>query len=167
MHPGALAVRAGVAALMAGAAGLGLQTDLAKDLDATVPLQLVNIAAGELAGPYKGEVLEAVDGDTLAVRVRIWLGQDVTIKVRLVGLDTPELHARCEAERTAAEAARTALASLTAHGPVTLTNIRNDKFGGRVLADVQNAAGLDLASNLIATGYGRAYKGKTRLSWCD
>ena len=112
-------------------------------------------------------MIEAVDGDTLAVRVRIWLGQDVTIRVRLMGLDTPELHARCEAERTAAEAARTALASLTAHGPVTLTNIRNDKYGGRVLADVQNAAGQDLASNLIATGFGRAYKGKTRLSWCD
>ncbi len=166
MHVGTLAVRAGmagVAALTAGAAGLGLP----RDLDVTLPLQLISSATGELAGPYKGEVLEAVDGDTLAVRVRIWLGQDVTIKVRLMGLDTPELHARCAAERTAAEAARTALASLTAKGPVTLTNIRNDKFGGRVLADVQNAAGQDLASNLIATGYGRAYKGKTRLSWCD
>ena len=167
MHGGALAMRAGAAALMAGAAGLGLQTDLTKDMDATGALQLVSSATGELAGPYKGEVLEAVDGDTLAVRVRIWLGQDVTIKVRLVGLDTPELHARCAAERTAAEAARTALASLTSRGPVTLTNIRNDKFGGRVLADVHNAAGQDLASHLIQTGFGRAYKGKTRQSWCD
>jgi len=163
MQGGTLAFRAGVAALVAGSAGLGLPNHL----DATFALQLVSSATGELAGPYQGEVIEAVDGDTLAVRVRIWLGQDVTIRVRLMGLDTPELHARCEAERTAAEAARTALASLTAHGPVTLTNIRNDKYGGRVLADVQNAAGQDLASNLIATGFGRAYKGKTRLSWCD
>ncbi len=167
MQAGALAVRAGVAALMAGAAGLGLQTDLTRDMDATPALQLVSSATGELAGPYEGEVLEAVDGDTLAVRVRIWLGQDVTIKVRLLGLDTPELHARCAAERTAAEAARTALTSLTANGPVTLTNIRNDKYGGRVLADVHNAAGQNLAANLIQTGFGRAYNGKTRATWCD
>jgi endonuclease YncB( thermonuclease family) len=59
-----------------------------------------------LPGPIPAEVLEVVDGDTLTVRALIWLGQVVETNVRVDGIDTPEIRARCDRERKlAAEAA--------------------------------------------------------------
>ena len=55
---------------------------------------LVWVGSGEtLPGPIPAEVLKVVDGDTLEVEARIWLGQGVQVSVRLRGVDTPELRA--------------------------------------------------------------------------
>ena len=51
--------------------------------------------AGEV-GPrtgYPAEVLRVFDGDTFEARVRIWPGTDVTTKVRIRGIDAPEMKA--------------------------------------------------------------------------
>ena len=62
---------------------------------------LVGIGLGRevLRGPYDADVLHVVDGDTLVVKARIWLGTAVEIKVRLQGIDAPELRGSCTAER--------------------------------------------------------------------
>ncbi len=57
---------------------------------------------------YPADVIRVIDGDTFEARVRVWPGMDVTTKVRLRGIDAAELHARCDAERTKALAARCA-----------------------------------------------------------
>ncbi|HYD99503.1 MAG TPA: thermonuclease family protein [Alphaproteobacteria bacterium] len=119
-----------------------------------------------LPGPYPAEVLSVVDGDTLKVRVAIWLGQTVETHVRLDGLDTPELRGKCETERDAAKAAREALGALIGPGPVLLADVRADKYGGRVIARVTAADGHDIAALLIAKGHGRAYGGAARGGWC-
>ena len=60
-----------------------------------------------LPGPVPAAVIEVIDGDTVRVRARVWLGQDVETAVRIAGIDTPELRgADCDAERRLAEAAR-------------------------------------------------------------
>ena len=66
----------------------------------------VPAAAEILPGPVLAEVVEIIDGDTLAVRARIWLDQTIEARVRLSGIDAPELRGRCAAERHAAVAAR-------------------------------------------------------------
>ncbi len=48
-------------------------------------------AAELLPGPVTATVQEVIDGDTVAVRARIWLGQAIENRVRLAGIDTPEL----------------------------------------------------------------------------
>ena len=55
---------------------------------------------------YPADVLRVIDGDTFEARVRVWPGLDVDTKVRLRGIDAPELHARCGDEKVKAEAAR-------------------------------------------------------------
>ena len=99
----------------------------------------------------------AVDGDTLAVD-----GE----RVRLLGIDAPELHGRCGAEKAAARAAQAALARLVAP-PARLSLQRHgrDRYGrtlARVLAD-----GRDVAATLLAAGHARPYAGGRRPGWCQ
>ena len=134
-------------------------------LAGAVPLVLVG--SGEtLPGPIPAEVLKVVDGDTLEVEARIWLGQGVQVSVRLRGVDTPELKGKCEAEREAAAKAKARLMQLVGDGAVKLADVGYDKFGGRVLARVSDSKGRDLAQALIADGLARAYDGRARRAWC-
>src|SRR5450759_3535141 len=50
--------------------------------------------ASALRSGHPAEVVRVLDGDTFEARVRIWPGMDVTTRVRLRGIDAPELHAR-------------------------------------------------------------------------
>ncbi len=124
-------------------------------------------AAEILAGPFTAEVLRVYDGDTFQARIRVWLGTDVTVYVRLVGVDTPELgrRAQCAEENERARAARDYLAGLIGSDPVILKDVRGDKYAGRVDAVVV-AHGLDVAGELIAAGHGRPYDGRKRQPWC-
>ena len=119
-----------------------------------------------LPGPIPADVVEVVDGDTLRVRAHIWLGQVVETRVRLTGIDAPEMQGSCEAERQAASRARTRLAQLAGSRRVMLEDIQPDKFGGRVLARVHGPNG-DLGRDLIANGFARPYAGSNRGKWCE
>jgi endonuclease YncB( thermonuclease family) len=120
-----------------------------------------------LPGPYAADVERVVDGDTLGVRVTIWLGQELNVLVRIRGIDAPEMRGRCNSEKERARDAAAALQGLVSGGTVVLTGIEGDKFFGRVVADVATSAGVDIATALIAGGHARAYDGGARGSWCD
>lgn len=124
------------------------------------------IAAERLAGPIPAQVVRIVDGDTIVVRAHIWLGQEVETLVRLFGADAPELKARCALEREKAEAARQFLLQRLEGSVVQLRDVLTDKYGGRVLALVQDASGADLSSELVKAGLARRYDGGTRQPWC-
>lgn len=124
-------------------------------------------AAETLPGPVPADVVAVVDGDTLSVRAHIWLGQEVTTLVRLAGIDTPELKGECESERMRARAARDYLERSVASGPVTLAQIRYEKYAGRVMAKVAASDGGDLSERMIAAGHARAYDGGKHLPWCQ
>ena len=70
-----------------------------------------------------GTVTHIVDGDTFEVSARIWLGEAVDVRVRIEGIDAPELHARCVAEFRRAEAARNYLSQRIAGGEVELDDL--------------------------------------------
>ncbi len=124
-------------------------------------------AAERIAGPVSANVLRVVDGDTLTVEATIWIGQRITVSARIRGIDTPELRGDCPREKAMAEAARATLADLADARPVVLTAIENDKYAGRVIADVATADGIDLGTYMLAAGLGRAYDGGGRRGWCD
>jgi endonuclease YncB( thermonuclease family) len=120
-----------------------------------------------IGGPaYPAEVLNVLDGDTFVARVKLWPGLETTTKVRLRGIDAPEMHARCERERTLAVAARDKLAALLADGAVGIAHVARDKYGGRVLAAVATRRTADVSAALLAAGAARPYGGKRRESWC-
>lgn len=119
-----------------------------------------------LPGPVIGVVEEVVDGDTLAVRVTVWIEQDLRVLVRLRGIDAPERRSKCEDERRLANAATERLAALVSGGAVVLSAIEGDKYFGRVIAEVATAEGGDVGAALVAEGLARPYDGGRRQPWC-
>ena len=119
-----------------------------------------------LSGPIPATVLKVFDGDTVIVRARIWLGQAVETKVRLTGINAPELNGRCEKERHLAQRARQVLTEAIDGKPVSLSNIVYGKYAGRVLASLAVSGGGDASLTLIKAGLARPYSGGKRRSWC-
>jgi endonuclease YncB( thermonuclease family) len=118
-------------------------------------------------GIYPAEVLRIADGDTFEARVQVWPGIAITTKVRLRGVDTPELKARCQQERVKAEAARAKLASILAEGSVELSRVGLDKFGGRIDAAASTRSTPDVSAAILQAGLGRSYAGGRREGWCS
>lgn len=119
-----------------------------------------------LSGPIEAEVVDVYDGDTFTVDAYIWLDQQLRIKVRLNGIDTPELRTRCVTEKSLAKAARTHTLTRIGGKRVLLHDIQYGKYAGRVLARVLTPDGEDLASSLIKAGLARVYHGGKRTPWC-
>lgn len=124
-----------------------------------------------LQGPVLAIVDRVIDGDTIAVRARIWLDQELRVYVRIARIDTPELAARCARERELAGRARDFVHNIIftdglAEPAVWLSDIGRDKYGGRVLAHVTDSAGGDIAQALVRAGLANIYDGKKRVDWC-
>ncbi|RAI41895.1 hypothetical protein CH341_20720 [Rhodoplanes roseus] len=111
------------------------------------------------------DVTYVVDGDTFDARIHVRDDRVVTGRVRLRGVDAPELHGQCDAERAMAEEARTLLRRLLAEGGVAISAPGEEKYG-RVLADVATRKTASVAAALIAAGVARPYDGGHRFGWC-
>jgi micrococcal nuclease len=114
---------------------------------------------------YPVENVTIVDGDSFRARVPLWPGQELTTLVRIRGIDAPEKKARCSGERVLAKKAEAMLQELALEG-LAITDLKLDKYGGRILATVLLPDGSSVAEHLIALGTARGYEGKTRQSWC-
>jgi endonuclease YncB( thermonuclease family) len=127
--------------------------------------------ASAFPGPFAGEIVRVVDGDTFKARVQVWFGQEITTSVRVRGFDAPEIKGKCAEESKAAQDATDMLREILASGPVTLHHIGPDKYFGRVVAHVhvtlKDGVETDVAQMMIAAGMGRPYNGGTRASWCE
>jgi endonuclease YncB( thermonuclease family) len=123
------------------------------------------VAAEQIAGPVRAEIVRVVDGDTIEARAQLWIGLSLVSRVRIRGIDTPEMRGSCLVEKTLAAAARDLLAEL-AGDAILISNIQNDKYGGRVIADAAAVDGTDLGGAMIARGLARPYDGGTRADWC-
>lgn len=125
-------------------------------------------AADGIAGPVDADVIRVVDGDTLDVSARIWPGQTVRTRIRVAGIDTPEMNGPCQEERAAAAAAAEETRRFV-EGPggvVRLKDVRPGKYAGRMVATVLLTDGRDLADVLVTAGLARPYRGGTRVPWC-
>ncbi len=116
---------------------------------------------------YPAQLVRVIDGDTFEARVQVWPGIEVTTRVRLRGIDAPELSAACPVELALAEAAHAALDRMLTSGPIRIRAVTLDKFGGRVLAAVSAGSTADVATALLASAHARPYRGGRRESWCD
>jgi len=90
-------------------------------------------ARESLSGPVPATVLRVIDGDSLVVRVTIWLGQELETTVRLLGVDTPELRGACGEERDLVTRSRAFTSGMAGTGAkISLSDIQLGKFAGRV-----------------------------------
>ena len=115
------------------------------------------------------EVKYIIDGDTFVGDVFMKNNAVVnSVKVRLRNVDTPEIHGQCAEEIAKAQSARRRLGELIPVGSVVeIKNIKDDKYAGRIDANVYDKSGRDVGSVLVKEKYGRAYSGGRRQSWCD
>ena len=132
----------------------------------TLAFALPVARADTLPGPVPAEIVRVVDGDTVRVRATIWLDLTLEVLVRIRGIDAPEVNGDCPEERAGAAAATVALTTALGASPLRLTNIEDDKYFGRVVADVATEIGLSISAAMLATGLVRPYDGGARLPWC-
>jgi endonuclease YncB( thermonuclease family) len=123
--------------------------------------------AGNAEVRHRVEVVRTIDGDTFEARVHLWPGLEMTTRVRLRGIDAPELKASCPQELHMAEAAGSALRELLDEGEVTIYNIGPDKYNGRVVADAATRRTENVSTALLAGGFARRYGGGRRGGWCE
>ena len=119
-----------------------------------------------LMGAYRAHVLNVIDGDTVEARVHVWMGQEVVTRIRLKDIDAPEITGACGAERDLAIASRNRVAALVGNANVLLTDVKPDKYFGRVVARVVSADGRDVGTILLEEHLARPYRGGRREAWC-
>lgn len=134
-------------------------------------MKLLLVVSLVLVVPYAyavpARVGHIIDGDTFSGVVKLDGGVDVSVRVRLRNVDTPEINGKCEYERDMAARARARLEEIIPAGTtVELTNIKDDKYLGRIDANVADARGNDVGAILVREKLGRKYNGGHRSSWC-
>ena len=112
-------------------------------------------------------LIAVIDGDTFRADIVGWspiVAENIRVRVR--GVDSPEIRGKCKQEKMLARKARSFTARLlwTAQS-IELRAIERGKYF-RLIADVV-FDGRDLATALIESGHGRPYAGGKRHSWCD
>jgi micrococcal nuclease len=136
-----------------------------------LPLLLCNAlhSFAESYGDYQGAIyLKNYDGDTIRFNLPLYppiAGKD--IRVRVNGIDTPEIKGKCKKEKYEAQQARDLVADILRDAEkITLKNMKRGKYF-RIAADVI-IDGENLADMLIQAGMAiRYYGGKKTHKWCD
>lgn len=109
-----------------------------------------------------------IDGDTFAAKVILEDEIKISVRVRIINIDTPEIHGACENEIKMANLARDRLTELIPNGTtIELSEIKDDKYLGRIDARVKSRAGVDIGEVLITEKMARRYSGGKRAGWCD
>ena len=107
------------------------------------------------------------DGDTFSAQVMLEKDVEITVRVRLINIDTPEMNAKCKAEKVMAQSAKDLLKTILPRGIVVdLQNIKDDKYLGRINANVILPNGRDAGLVMVDSGLARPYSGGKRRSWC-
>jgi endonuclease YncB( thermonuclease family) len=134
--------------------------------DASPPPPLPADGQPALRPHHPAQVVRILDGDTFDARVGVWPGIEIATRVRLRGIDAPEMKAQCKDEQARAQAARDALARMLDEGAVGIFEVTLDKYGGRVLAGASTRRTADVAAALLQAGLVRRYAGGRREHWC-
>lgn len=112
----------------------------------------------------RARVVDVYDGDTITVV--FFIGKNpIKIKIRLLGIDTPELRSKSKNEKTAAIKSRDYLKSLVLNKIVNLEITDWDKYGGRVLGNIYMNDSTCINTIMIDMGYGKSYTGAKKSKW--
>jgi micrococcal nuclease len=117
---------------------------------------------------YDSIYMDNYDGDTMTMMVELFPHPPILVelKVRLWGVDTPEMLGRCLEEKELARKAKQYVHDVLGTAEVILIEIKGKDKYGRVAAMVEYD-GKDLASDLLQEGLARPYHGGKREAWCS
>lgn len=117
--------------------------------------------------PIRALVVDVYDGDTITV-VFLLGDTPIKIKIRIKGIDTPEIRSgkgKLKIEKQAAKKCRDYLNSLVGDKIVTLIITDWDKFGGRVIGTILFDDETCVTDHMIQSGYARPYSGDRKKDW--
>ena len=124
-------------------------------------------AAPEYGTVTVSKVISVYDGDTFRVDIDSLspiVGKN--IRIRLNGVDTPEIQGKCQYEKDLALKARDFVRNkLTNAKEIKLTKLQRGKYF-RVVADVM-VDGVSLEKELLENKLAYNYTGGKKSSWCD
>ena len=119
---------------------------------------------------YVYKPVKITDGDTIKLDVskESPLIKKLGLSVRIKGIDTPEKgsKAKCDKENALGQQASKYTTELVGNKELLLSQVENDHYGGRIVANVK-VGGVDIAQELLKKGLARVYNGKKKKSWCD
>ena len=119
---------------------------------------------------YVYKPVKITDGDTIKLDVskESPLIKKLGLSVRIKGIDTPEKgsKAKCDKENALGQQASKYTAELVGNKELLLSQVENDHYGGRIVANVK-VGGVDIAQELLKKGLARVYNGEKKKSWCD
>jgi len=112
------------------------------------------------------KVTSIYDGDTFRANIKDYpkiVGYRMS--VRILGIDTPEMRAKCSKEKELARSAKKLTVSLLRNAKkIELRNIKRGKYF-RLLADVY-VDDVSIADELLKNGFAVKYDGGTKIDWC-
>ena len=119
---------------------------------------------------YVYKPVKITDGDTIKLDVskESPLIKKLGLSVRIKGIDTPEKapRAKCDKENILGQQATVFTTYLIGNKELLLSQVQNDKYGGRIVANVK-VGGVDIAQELLKKGLARVYNVEKKKSWCD
>jgi micrococcal nuclease len=105
---------------------------------------------------------KVVDGDTLDVSIDLGFYVTILQRIRLNGLDTPEINSKDELERNMAQEAKMFLSDwMSYQKQLKIKTIKDDKYG-RMLGDIIGDNGITVNSLMLERGYAWPYDGNTK-----
>ena len=116
---------------------------------------------------YKAEVLSVYDGDTVTLMIDQGMKHFARVKVRMIGIDTPEIRTKDLEEKERGYAAKDYLKSRIEGKTVLVHTVKKGKFGrwlGVLWSYDPNAdeLGESLNDEMIRMGHAKAYDGGKR-----
>lgn len=101
---------------------------------------------------YKCKVLNVVDGDTVDVEIDLGFHISKIDRIRLLGINTPELHAADPLVREQAQVAKARVESLAPTVVLIKTKLdKSDKYG-RILGTLVTSDGVEVNKVLLDEG---------------
>jgi micrococcal nuclease len=116
---------------------------------------------------YKAEVLSVYDGDTITVMIDQGMKHFARVKVRMIGINTPEIRTKDLEEKARGYAAKDYLKSRIEGKTIVINTVKKGKFG-RWLGVIwlyeegMEELGESLNDEMIRMGHAVAYDGGKR-----
>lgn len=114
---------------------------------------------------YKIRVLRVIDGDTIDAAVDLGFFTHRNIRIRIYGINTPEVRTRDHVEKQKGFAAKERLLEMLDEADEVILKSHGIGKFGRCLGEIRLVQGNnshDVATTLIAEGHGVAYFGGKR-----
>jgi len=118
------------------------------------------------ANTYDVTLLKIYDGDTVYLTTELWPDNDQFMKLRIYGMDTPEIRTRKACEKAMGYRVKQFLSNYLTGKVLTLSDVKYGKYAGRVIGNLY-ADGVLVSKMMIDKGYAVPYFGKKKTKvWC-